>query len=460
MEMMGQVRMSNVEIRQVGNRTDIFFDAQMDRNATARSYKLIVTPVAYNEAQQMALPPIVVETRRTRIMDLRHGVQPLPGALLTENGRTVRYATSVDNQEWLAGASIRLSLNSVGCCSPNCSSQAAASQSLALLSNAGQFITSAPIPAPAPVPVPAPIPAVVPAPAPIPAPAPTPTVRTGGIVLVLKKDAEYAASGPSAPAAVFHRSNVRFQQGISRVNPFIFDNHWELRNLVQALREAGSGALTGKIEITGFASPEGTQAGNYRLAHDRAIAVRNYILDNVPHLRPSDFEIINGWENWEELYTLVERSNMPDRRQVLDIIERVPAEIDYLRNTSRKQVLMNLNGGRTWRYMYANFFPQLRNATTVTYRTAAGGNVAASTSPTAMQRNTELINRAIDLIGQRDTSAALAILAQVENDSRAWNPIGACYVLESNFTKAREYFQRAIDAGHSEARANLDQLQQ
>jgi len=212
-------------------------------------------------------------------------------------------------------------------------------------------------------------------------------------------------------------------------------------------------------EIIAYASPEGPQAHNYTLAQNRALAVRNYILDNVPSLRPANFDIINGGENWEGLYKLVEESAMPGRWQVLDIIERTPPDIDYFSNTSRKQMLMNLDGGRVWNYMLANFFPRLRSAATVTIY-APGDNsaarAAAGTIPPA--RNTEIINRAIDLLGERRSEQALTLLLEVENDPRAWNPLGVCYLLEYNTARAREYFQRAATAGYADGRGNLEQM--
>jgi len=88
----GQIDVRNLEIRQNGNRSEISFDAQIDRKATGRNNKLTMTPVLYNNNRAVELPPIVVETRRTRIMDARNRVSPLPGAVLTENGKIVRYA--------------------------------------------------------------------------------------------------------------------------------------------------------------------------------------------------------------------------------------------------------------------------------------------------------------------------------------------------------------------------------
>jgi hypothetical protein len=178
----------------------------------------------------------------------------------------------------------------------------------------------------------------------------------------------------------------------------------------------------------------------------------------VKYLRPANFDIINGGENWEGLYRLVEESRMPGRWQVLDIIETTPPDIDYFNNMSRKQMLMNLNGGQTWRYMLANFFPRLRSAATVTVYSPMAPGASGVTGEMPPARNTEIINRAIDLLGERKSADALSMLIEIENDPRTWNPLGVCYLLEYNANRAREYFQKAADRGYGEARANLEQL--
>ena len=434
----GQVEVSNIDIKQNGNKAEITFDAKVDKNATRRDYKLIMTPVLFSGSQSKNLPPIIVESARTRIVDARNRELPPANALLTENGRTERYSAVVDYQNWFPGSEIRFDRVKIGCCTEETLPPVVAST---------RFATGAPTPIPTPEPV----------------PVPTAVVRSSGVIMILEKSAvapvQFAQVEPSAPTT-FTRLNIIFEKNDARINPFLFDNYRQLRDAVAALN-ANQGNLSGKIDITGFASPEGTEVGNFKLAHNRAIAVRNYLLDNVPHLRLSDFEIINGWENWEELYKMVEESRMPGRWQVLDIIERTPPQVDFAHRMSRKQMLMNLDGGRPWRYMYTNFFPYLRCATHITYKTVVDGGARYETPVnTASQHanTTEKINRAIDLTGERNTADALAILTQIENDPRAWNPMGVCFLLEGNIAKAKEYFQKAADAGFAEARGNLEQI--
>lgn len=443
---MGQVRVSNFETRQNGNRTEIAFDAQIDKKATNSNHKLIMTPVLYNGNQAVELSPIVVETRKTKIMDARTGVQPLPNALLTENGRRIRYTAAVDNM-YLSDPDLRFNFLSVGCCSEETLAPLAVTTT-----NAPPAYTQ-----PAYVPPPATQqqqPAYVPPSAP---PTERP-IRIGGMVIMLIKNAPELRNvdGRAGIRTLLNKREVGFAVNSTQINLYAFNNSRVLNEIISTLRSSPN-VLQGGIEITGYASPEGAQAANYALARNRALAVRNYILDNVPYLRPANFDIVNGGENWEGLYKLVEESRMPGRWQVLDIIETTPPDIDYFNNISRKKMLMDLNGGQTWRYMLANFFPRLRSAATVTIY-APGERGTATQESMFPARNTELINRAIDMLGERNSGQALQLLLEVENDPRAWNPLGVCYLLEYNMNRAKEYFQKAAEAGYSEAKGNLEQM--
>jgi outer membrane protein OmpA-like peptidoglycan-associated protein len=427
----GQIRVSNVEINRDGDTATISFDARIDAKATKRDYKLILTPEVFSAGSSAALDPIVVETRRTRIRDRRDGLIPVPDARTTENGATLGYTATAPWADWMKGSDLRFNMRSEGCCSENDLGQMTAARGIG-----GQ---------PAPVRTEA-------------------NVNVGNLVLVMTRNSEpqHATTATAAATAsmqtVVDSLNVNFAQGSSRINLNSFDNYRALNDVVSILKSRQEIALQGLIKITGTASPEGPEALNYDLARRRALAVRNYILDRVHWLRPANFEIVNGGQNWDGLYKLVEESNMPGAWEVLDIIDNTAPDIDYFSNTSRKKFLMNLNQGRTWRYMEARFFPQLRGAASITVYTPLTGGSTAAVATTPPDPNADIINRAIDLASARDYTGALALLTPVFGDARAWNPIGVCAVMMGDMDRAKEYFKLAAEAGYTDARANLEQI--
>ncbi len=65
---------------------------------------------------------------------------------------------------------------------------------------------------------------------------------------------------------------------------------------------------------------------------------------------------------------------------------------------------------------------------------------------------------ATDLEGGNST-AALERLEKVKDDPRSWNNIGVAYAKAGELKKAKEYFQKAAEAGDNRASANLGELE-
>ena len=149
------------------------------------------------------------------------------------------------------------------------------------------------------------------------------------------------------------------------------DNGATLRQIIDVTREVqdDSACCVKKIQIVGFASVEGGQWGNERLAMRRANALKQYVQKhlNVPD---SLFEVVSGGEAWPDLrdyveelmagtakvkYVPVAKPTKADLQSVLSIIDK---ERDA---TRREQRLRALNGGRTWRYI-RQVFGDHRNA--------------------------------------------------------------------------------------------------
>jgi hypothetical protein len=157
---------------------------------------------------------------------------------------------------------------------------------------------------------------------------------------------------------------VAFAQNKSAIDPYFENNRAELDKLTQTIREinaAKDSKVTGVI-IVGFASPEGTALVNYRLAGERMEAVGNYLSDKQSRSIP--VKMFNAGMNYQGLRQLVAASDMPSRNRVLNIIDNVPIW-DSNRKVGRLGELMRLDGGAPYRYMYNEFFPQLRVATYV-----------------------------------------------------------------------------------------------
>ena len=110
-----------------------------------------------------------------------------------------------------------------------------------------------------------------------------------------------------------------------------------------------------RLDIIGYASPEGTLEANKRLSEGRAMALRNYLATQYDFPK-NQYHIRFGGENWEGLVKALATIEMDDKAEVLDIIENVPIE------KGRETKLMKLHSGVPYRFMLKNIFPSLRVA--------------------------------------------------------------------------------------------------
>ncbi|MDR1884388.1 MAG: DUF3575 domain-containing protein [Prevotella sp.] len=142
-----------------------------------------------------------------------------------------------------------------------------------------------------------------------------------------------------------------------------------------------TGQILRRIEIQGFASPEGGRTYNISLANRRGEHLKSRIL-RISGVSDSLVSIIGGAVAWEQLKTLVSSSlSMKYRDEVLNILTRVPEETrsKYGLVDSRNRQLMELKYGQPYLFMSERFFSELRYATvTVVYEKIAGTTAAIS----------------------------------------------------------------------------------
>lgn len=163
--------------------------------------------------------------------------------------------------------------------------------------------------------------------------------------------------------------SVGFRVGSGVLDEAFGDNAQRLSEIISYLDDAVKDDAVELVEVSfcGSASPEGSFAVNRALAAKRVAALERYVRDRVA-VPDSIISRCDGFIAWGELAEMVEKSDMPYKSDVLEVLRDVP-EFTYnsrgVLTDSRKKHLMDLHGGRSWHYMYRHFFSQLRNATTV-----------------------------------------------------------------------------------------------
>lgn len=346
----GGVQIHDSQIEKKNENVTVTFRATVDRRTVRRSHWLVFAPVLTDGTYSWSLPAIVVRGKGSRIVEDRHIMASgrnviLNDAYHTVNGGSVDYRAEIPYQLWMDGADLVMEAVNIGCCSSN---------ELTRKNMATDIVLSPPVSEPEPV-------------------RPQTIIEIVDLSTGDKLAQSYNFIQPLAeyeeilPGQIYDedRENaltVNFQQGKDVIIREFGNNKQSLIDLMSSIRiiENSIDSRVKHVVIAGFASPEGSFELNDRLAWSRAVSVKEYIIEHSG-LAPDMIQIYNGSEDWRGLRSLVERSNMYEKQQILDIIDNVPIW-DSRANQGRLGELMRLNGGEPYRYIYKHFFPQLRNA--------------------------------------------------------------------------------------------------
>jgi hypothetical protein len=114
-----------------------------------------------------------------------------------------------------------------------------------------------------------------------------------------------------------------------------------------------------RIQIVGFASFDGRQSTNIKLAEGRGNTIKNYI-QTTYNLPDSVFAVCNGGESWAELRYHLSKVEFEGRDEVLDIMDNEP-DADV-----REVQIKKLHRGATYRYMRDELKQILRNLGCIT----------------------------------------------------------------------------------------------
>lgn len=199
-----------------------------------------------------------------------------------------------------------------------------------------------------------------------------------------------------------------------------------------------------KIEVAGYASPEGRPAFNKWLGENRAKALIDYIIEHRPqyNLTRDNFRIRNGEENWVGLRRVVAASDLEQKERVLQIIdnENIPGEL-------KKDKIRWIDRAKTWKQMLKDIYPHLRCARYLAV-------YYDSTNDEAV----DIINQANQLIREGKYAEAYEHVKPVDNDIRAYNTVGVALMMQGEFEKAMPWFEKALEANTPSAQQNIDAI--
>lgn len=356
------ISVTNLRFDIESDHVEIEFEISAGKKAAKRGRTLIITPVLKSDGGKRELPFVVVNGRASKAAVQRHamsaGAVIFDSGISMKNGGNAVYEANFPFEDWMEGAHLGLEGIDAGCCDSRRVEIGMIARQVMVTK--GFDIVEVPVQLPVieklstAEKLALDFPFIIP-------------VMPETHEITSMRDAEIFDD--SHPAIVRSLTETRdntltiyFHQSDSRIDYSYADNNASLVKLISAVRaieESGDSRIA-RVMIAGFASPEGTAEFNERLARERALAVKAFLNEKSP-VYGDMVTIYNGREDWQGLRELIEASDMPNKREVLDIIDNTPVW-DTRTQTGRRATLMNLRGGDPYRYMFREFFPLLRNA--------------------------------------------------------------------------------------------------
>ena len=156
-------------------------------------------------------------------------------------------------------------------------------------------------------------------------------------------------------------SRVYFKTGSAVLDTTWHDNGATLRDFVAGVNSAlADDTLTVEaVTVETGASPEGGTQANERLAMDRAKAIRRFLLDNLA-LNASQVKAYSTGADWEGLVHAVRTSGCPWSEDILKAVASSEVRTNPAAGEKLQKELRSMHGGKAWRWLEENVFPQLR----------------------------------------------------------------------------------------------------
>lgn len=242
------------------------------------------------------------------------------------------------------------------------------------------------------------------------------------------------------------RLEIIFKVSKTLIDSTVFDNEIVFGKILSAIDKIKSDPhyKIGKIEVAGYASPEGSSRFNKKLGEGRAKALINYIIQHRPqyNLTMDDFSIVNGEEDWEGVKVHVAESDLKHKDKVLEIINN-----KNYSNELKKLKIEKIDYGWTWKKMRKEIYPYLRSARYIALHYNSTDDKAV-----------EIINRANSMIREGKYLQAAEQLNSVKDDMRAYNSIGVALMMQGKFEEAMTWFEKAIEGNCPSAQKNIDAI--
>ena len=260
---------------------------------------------------------------------------------------------------------------------------------------------------------------------------------------------------------VKQEANIKFLVAQTQLRKSELQNNSvkEFINLLQRINNERETLSLTNVEVSAYASPEGSLSLNERLASGRQDVSAEYVEQQLKRTRlnaPVDTRYTA--EDWEGFQQLVRASDIQDKDVILRVLSM------YEDPEEREQQIRNMS--EAFRELADGILPELRRARLIANYEVIGRDdqqILQQFRDDASQLSIEELLYAAALVNNADEKMAIYQRATqlFPNDARAYNNIGRLYYQQHSYDQAKQYFQRtlSIDSNNNEAYANLGLLE-
>ena len=221
-------------------------------------------------------------------------------------------------------------------------------------------------------------------------------------------------------------------------------NKQQLKDLQAAIKEADANERKAihSLEVAGYASPDGAQALNEKLAKNRQDVAQKFLAKGMKKDKVNA-EIASNItaEDWEGFKKALENSNIQDKELVLRVLSM------YNDPEERETQIKNISAA--FKQIADEILPALRRSRLILTTDLIGKSddeitELAKNDPAAL--NVEELLYAATLTNDRAEKIRIYKKAteQFPNDLRGFNNLGMVYLEEGNVAEARRCFQNAL----------------
>ncbi len=155
--------------------------------------------------------------------------------------------------------------------------------------------------------------------------------------------------------AVSGTANLDFETASSVLLPGLGRNSHELAAVDEKIRSIsadGPVRVVG-LTVTGYSSPDGRYGTNAFIALDRASALADYMQRQL-RISEDIVDIAGEGENWNDFRRIIYDGDMPERDEILRVIDSQNAP------DAKESILRRMQGGAVWHTLEDRLFPALR----------------------------------------------------------------------------------------------------